>query len=50
MVPLEGVVTPQTRVVLAGRGLPGGDLCVCFEVRFPEFLTLEQKERLAAVL
>ena len=52
--PVEGIITPETRIRLPGRGLPRsagrGDLVVSFELRFPEFLSLEQKQHLAELL
>lgn len=55
MVPVQGTVSPATRVKVPGHGLPlagsrRGDLTVEFRIIFPEFLTLEQKEKLKEIL
>lgn len=54
----EGPVSPNTIIKVAGHGLPmtlsdgrvRGDLFVKFDIRFPEFISQEHKDRLQSVL
>lgn len=57
VVPVDGVINPDTVVMVEGQGMPvqgqatkRGSLFVRFQIVFPEYLTLEQKEQLAEIL
>ncbi len=53
----DEIISPQTRRVIAGRGMPHrgdpskrGDLIVKFDIQFPEELPLEKKRRIVELL
>lgn len=53
----DEIISPQTRRVIAGRGMPlradpskRGDLVVKFDIHFPEELPLEKKRRIVELL
>jgi DnaJ-class molecular chaperone len=56
-VPVTEIVTPTTVIKIDGRGIPSvnpseqaGDIYVKFHIIFPEFLSLEAKKSLEAIL
>lgn len=53
----DEIISPQTRRVVAGRGMPKkgkagekGDLVVRFDIDFPQELPLEKKRRVIELL
>ena len=48
-VPVTQVVAPGDSLNVPGEGLEGGELVLCFDVKFPKSLTLEQKNKIKAL-
>ena len=53
----DEIISPQTRRVIPGKGMPiggnpnnRGDLIVTFEIEFPEELTLDKKKQIVKLL
>ena len=49
-IPVTQVVAPGDSKIVPGEGLCGADLVICFEIKFPATLTVEQKKTLKATL
>ena len=55
--PVSEIITPTTVIKIDGKGIPEsksaqlpGDLYIKFHIIFPEFISLEDKKALGAIL